>query len=1086
MRSDNLRLMTVAIACSVAQDVAAYEMLQQNYIDGFLTFFQERKTRRQQEGETATPSILEEMIHYAIREVPSRLPDCASLSDLLSPAKRIEITDRFLYENMGTMLTSLAKRERMRDSIRQLLHSLDTKRMYAVIESTKFEAVFAEFIDMFEKNCTSGFEFSGSFLGYVIHCFTDYFYTNRLRDIWQMLGSVDYLKREAETNMTAVTMLTPQRSDDLLVHDLFVNINRVNDLLFKHPGQTPGARGVCYDIFYMVILYLCENHLAIINSSLSGFQLKLIDERDRRETRNGLAENKGIANKIINARELIPVLFEHVRQGNWTLDNMLELRDEAFSLGKKDRDGRNCVWKDVEKNAETNRYFDMADSAHNYNAFNCIFKGVMSVYALATAFEERGMYLVDTYDMYPKMFENKSISRTIGYISDIQHAGLILKLQQEGDAHPESDGELLTFDLMVNEYAGSEHNNHAHIREYRYEAYTEGLLEATKLKQQGKLQTPFSRLQSVDDYLSALPRSFEEYVQILHHENRLPTNFAPAAIIQPEDVTGSKYNSLYCNRYFAENPELSSYYLYYVARKERRTSSLEWHLGTSLFTGVLLERIVFDEQHGQYIERHQCVYIPMIDRFLLCPLDVPAAPGRLLCKDIYELSEIVASAVYNGQRNAALTPIYDVIPSSLFSVFLHGDSHDESHYDYTVGNSIGFDSYLGISNYRAPETTARLKSIPVYREYRSSVERYSDWMGHISELQHSFIELLQLMWTYGLYLTRSSTVVAGGNKEQYGRQLILSLLKMEFTESNLQWFFDELNSVMDRMAICKVDMHWDKAATNTLDFEDVDLSILKVIYNEDTTSYEEDSFEYDMYLALRDYTTAPQRFVQLYNFLNSRLGYLRMLRDSYDLVFNIIVGHLSSLGCELNSRFKIEAVLNSSRDNAGSGGMFDQRYALIDTINTESILQYVSAIRQNNWRNFAVLTKDLLGYFQQCRSDLSSLVDYDVTGNADVRSGLQNYGGVFITLGGYSDMMVRDIIQEMRTRLRTDDAGFFLSKTSYFKGRSGQSEFYVHSTGRILEVRGSKVEPKSFDFSNEMDRKQYEHIILDGKKRNGW
>ena len=115
MRSDNLRLMTVAIACSVAQDVAAYEMLQQNYIDGFLTFFQERKTRRQQEGETATPSILEEMIHYAIREVPSRLPDCASLSDLLSPAKRIEITDRFLYENMGTMLTSLAKRERMRD-----------------------------------------------------------------------------------------------------------------------------------------------------------------------------------------------------------------------------------------------------------------------------------------------------------------------------------------------------------------------------------------------------------------------------------------------------------------------------------------------------------------------------------------------------------------------------------------------------------------------------------------------------------------------------------------------------------------------------------------------------------------------------------------------------------------------------------------------------------------------------------------------------------------------------------------------------------------------------------------------------------
>lgn len=1093
MRSDNIRLMTVAIAVSVPQDEVAFEMLQQDYITDFTNYYDQKRMMMLASGQKGIPTVLDEMINFAIRELPVRVPSCQSLSDLLTPVRKWEITTRFLTQTMSQMLTSLAKRDSVRAAIRAHLHIEDRYRTHSAIDSTKFDTVYTDFMRMFEESSAASYRFEGTFIGHVRNTFINYYYKGSRMDTWYTLNAVDFAKREMETSIGEVKVLSQYRTDDILIHELVINIAELNDLMFNHSGQTEDARGVCYDAFYMILVHLCREKVDKLNPDLDGFKLYFVDERDREKSRNGLSENKGIASKIKNARMLLPVVFDAVRQGRWNLDNIMELRDYCFTLGKKDRDGKNCVWWDVQAKAETSRYFDTTTMAHNYEAFDKILRGMLSVYALMKALEDRGHFLVDVYNNNPNLFEDKRLGRSIDYLSALSHSADILRLQEEGEAmaNPEAierKGPLYTFNQMVKAYSGSELNNHGDIRTNRYQAKSRGLLgDEIHIKQNGPFQTQFEKLSSISKYLSAIPRGYEEYALLLHEDSRLPVHYAPEAVLAPSDVVGGQYHSLYSNRFMTANPDLARYYLYDIAKNERELQPFEWHIGNSLFTSVNLVQNVQDDMGNWFLKSTYCLYVPMVDVFLLCPTtDGDAQVARFPCKDLRELQTIVVDSVYNGRYNAGFQMIYGEIPPYIFNNFIRNSSRYADARVDALEKSLAFDTFLGFENVNTSDTLSRLKTIDVYHEYAPSMAKYTEWLACLSRIQYSFIELLQCIMSYGLLLATSSMGGISGYMEGQGGILVRSLLTSEFTADNLNWFFNDLFAQVKQARLVKVDMRWGTVNTSPVEFTPVDLSVLDIIANTSKKKLVEGTFEYDMYSFLSEYTDCATRFVQLYNFLNTRLTFLRIMRDAYEMVFNVVMKKFVTFCCEINSRFNIEKELLNARDSAGVGGIMDIKYALIDTLSIEDILRSIDYIRQSNWQSFSVIGEGLLHYFKDCRDELYQLSSYDIASDGDFVSKFQEYGDAFSILGGVPDPLVVDLLQDMRARLRVDKAGFFMCRSTYFKGRSGNSEFYIHYTGRMLEVTGSQIEPKDFDFRQDIDRRHYEEIIREGKASSVW
>lgn len=1091
VRSDNLRLLTTAVACSVAHDDAAFVMLQQDYIDKFLLHYTEKMSTCKTASDKAMLNVLQEMIHFAIKQVPIEVPSCKSLTYLETPEKHMEIAERFLNQDAGAMLTELAKRDTIRTAIKQFLHLKDRKGMYSAIESSKGEMVFSDFLDMFRNSCASNFQYMGTFLEYVMHCFTNFFYKSRKRDIWRTLSSVDFAKREVETNIVNPKVVRVLRDDDVQVHDLFVSIYLLNRTLYTHTGHQDENKGIKYCAFYLILQYLCQKQTTRINESLSSFKLALIDEQDRKEARNSLAENKGIAGKISNSWELVPTLFDKICKGEWDIRSISEMRDRLFALGKKDKDGKNCIWKDVTLGGETSRYFDMPDAGTVTNFINheILVKGVFSIHNLMVALEERGMSLIDTYNIYPDMFKDELFHIHIDWLSGIKSAALQNKLREKAGNKQYTGGnhgELLVWSDAVDEHAGSAQNNRAHIRENRKSAQAYGLLSGGNSKHRSEFFTVYQQLRSIQGFLSAVPRSYDEYFSVISEDRMLKGGFAPKATLLPEYVVEGKYSSLYLNKFFAHNPDLAKYHLYGVAQGERSVYDMAWHIGTTMFTTLgIAQRYISDA--GDPVQMMWTgLYIPMRDTFLLIPREEIKA--RFKTCDIFELQNLVATNMYNGQCNVLVQTMYDFLPGTVFSYYFKNKDKSSNEMDEALTHSMGFDRYLGIENFNSADICSRLERIPVYPKYKVSVAKFVEWTADLSKIQHSYIKLLQLMLTFALYTTRSDKMVVDGAQSHYGQALLNSLLKYEFTTPVLEWFFNELELSRASGTINELDFRWGQPQTGTIKFIPSDLSVLDIIYAKPGQRYSTDSFTGKLYKALRDWHTPAERFVQLYNYIAITIAYLRIIRDTFDLLFTMGNEKMAIFGCDINDRFKIKETLESIRSTAGSGGMLDICYAMLDTIPSETEMQFVADVRLAVWQEFSTITKALTDYLDGCVSDVVAVTHYDgvESKSVNVRREFKQFGSLFIRNGMYTDVVVDDLLSDLRMRLKSDDAGFFLSGNSYFKGRSGQSDYYVHCTGRMLEVRGDRIEPKSFDFNKELDRKLYEEIIRDGKRKIAW
>lgn len=1094
VRDEALRPLVASVAISIPQDNAAFAMLHRDFISQFERYYAEKERQAWSKGERLSSSVLDELIIFAIMKLPEEEKVTSqSLASLKDERRRAEIIERFMKYDIPQLLTILARRDSVRESIRRFLHASDKRNTHSIINTTKLEPVFVNFFEMFQNSYAAAFAFDGKFISHVMHCFVDFYYPGHTKDIWRIINSVDFARREAEQNITGVSLLTPKRTDDLYIRHMAINIKEVNDRMFSHSGQSEDARGISYDIFYMIILHLCSGKIEKLNAALKPYEFKvqLIDERDRRKFRNGLPKNNGIANKISNAKMLIPALFDCIRSGEWNLENLTEIRDICFSLGKKDRDGKNCVWQDVQGKAETSRYFDRSETPKNYKAFDQILKGTLSVYSLMKALEERGMYIVDTYNRCPGLFEDRDLPRSVDFLSSLGYIDEMIALQREAESYTGSSlgqahGELMDFDGMVWKYVGSAENNQAEIRSNRYLAYSRGLLDNPRLKQSGSFQSEFEKLQSAADYLTAIPRGFEEYALSLLESRKLPAHYAPEAVLNTPDVEAGKYKCLYYNKFFAVDKDIASYYLYHVATGDIQINSFAWSIGNSLYPCLEYVGSLHPGDPGS-MDRFCCLYVSMVDTFLCCSTDDRTSDvSRLPCVSLEQLKSLTREQIYNGQRNALLQMAYRDIPRNMFNPFIKANSSLEDEREDALQQSLGFDSFLGIENYATLNVQKRLDRIELYPKYKTSVERYVQWMADISWIQNSFIDILQTMMTYSLFLARGSGGSATGYDESQGAILIDSLLKSEFKEDNLAWFFQSLDTAMSRTQLYKVDMRWGTIPSSMVEFTELDLRCLDILYGRMKNSYSKGTFMHTLLQSLRDYETPAQRFVQLYNYLNTKLSFIRVLRDAYDLVFNVVIGTFSTLGCELNSRFGIENVFDNARDASGQHDLLEFKYALLDSLSIDEVTRFVSLARQDNWMNFQVLCDDLLAYLKRCRQDISDLIDYDIVSSSPMQSKFMAWGSTFYMLPLYTEPFVQDAISDLKARLRTDDAGFIMCRGSYFKGCSGNSDYYLHVSGRMVAIGPDHSGPVSFNFKKEEDRRLYEEIVKDGKRRSGW
>lgn len=1093
MRDSILRLVCVT-ATAVAEDDVAFAMLQQTFVDGFKEYYREEAERvaRESDNKGEVPIVLRKLVVYCMLDLPTKVEDCSSLAVLSVPEKQQEIIKKFLTYSISDALAELAVRETITQAIRSLLHNKDTRNMHQAIESTRFDSMFTEFIQVFRANSAANYQFRGTFLEFVLHCFTHFYYPTFKRNIWETLRTSDSVKREAETGQISTREIKPIRNDDVYIHDMMLNINMANDLLFSHSGQSKEARGITYDIFYLLTLYLGKRYLSRLNAELQeegfNYRVDIVDEKDRKNIYDSSQRtNKGIASKIVNAKDLVPRLFDYVLSENWSVDTIGEIRDKAFSLGKRDREGKNSPWKDITLKGESSRYLDdlSGNAAKNYRSFDIIFKGVLGVHSLMSALQERGYDIISFYGKFSDVFYDKNIVRYIDYLSSLNFISDMRDLQNAAGLHLVPDepttkedapalhtgvnhGELLSFHEMVHEYAGSVQNQRANIRNNRYQAFTKGLLDAGKRKQSGNYQTDFDKLHSVSSFMTALPRSMMEYCEELLRYGRLPSQFAPAIHISVNDIVTEKYCNIYRNKFVQDHPDTAQYYLNGFATGERVLQDYSWNLKTAMFPGLSME-----QNFGAKIKVF-CMYIPMSDSYLFCSSG--DKPSRLQIVGYTELMHFRNTAFKNGQQLLSLKPAYNTIPDDVFSLLIEDPIKRKS----ALEKSLSFPNFMGIGNIELPSVQNALKKLPVYKHYAQYAMRYADCTASCSKLQISFINLIYCMLSYACYIAVGDKEGITKLDDSNARQLIESLLISEFKEENLLWFFENFIKIYSVKPLKQVNMKWGEVFSLSEPYTGMDLEVYNIINNPDSYLVSNDETVSQLAAILASVESIPQRFVLTYNYLNTKLEFLRGLRDAYELSFSVIISDLSTLACELNTKFRIEDFFSSAKTYSSRS---TTRCAFIDSIANQEILRIVDDTYQSCMFSFSVLVDGLVKHFSSCRKNICALVDYNVTGSKEAEARLQEFGGAFATAGYYTDSFIKVLLDPIRAKYRVDSAGFLMSGNSYFKTVSdnGMDQYYFHITGRILHICSGVYKPLSFNFTKSEDKQRYKELITKGR-----
>lgn len=590
--------------------------------------------------------ILSALIHYVALELSwavYRIP--TELTDKMLSAQYHVIVQRFRHASEDEMLTELASRRCVYEAVRNHLiksnNRNDARTRNMLYYSNRPEIVFNMFKEYFREHSATAFRFEGSFIDFVMNAYQNYFYANNKADIWRALSAEDFARREVDMDAHAVRYITQESAPaDMYVHYHLINIGEANVELFTHFGHGAGVNGVMYDAYYALLGHLCEQYAKQVNEKLEGFCIEYKDPYSRLE---GTGASKNIGAKISNAKQVLALMFDYIRSGNFNVQRLLDFRRECFRLGRSDTQSTNPVWisSGANNSGESVRYLDSPDGIQNYITFETVFKAVASAYNLMRALSERGRDLVVEYikgrpdpnpdgiqQPFSDWFINNNIYRYMDYLSSLDYLPLIRKLQAEsnqalveakaltGKVDPNAppdlgSGELLDFEGMINLYAGSVKNTNTHINANKRYDFTHGLLDRPKLKERDPLTTAFEQKRSVYSYMSAIPYSYKEVdlrrksdylaqrrksrVQPVYYLAEFPqvevdyrgpqdTNLRHTIYNDRSgytDYVSELYKRLDYNSILATNPDYARQHLESAANGE--TISLGWHIGTSEF-----------------------------------------------------------------------------------------------------------------------------------------------------------------------------------------------------------------------------------------------------------------------------------------------------------------------------------------------------------------------------------------------------------------------------------------------------------------------------------------------------------------------
>lgn len=1039
MRNDVYRLMTLAVACNLSCD-EAYEILQQSFIDRFTKAYDSIP-----DTSPDKPTVLDALISYTMQELPIITNRDTNIVYELR-AKRREIVDTFIKQDLPTMITRLARRNVILENIRSFLRSENKiNSMYAMLNSTRVDSVFVLFLEVFRENCAHAFQFDGSFIKFVMNCFQEYFYKGHNRDIWAMIREVDITKREVEQSIVVEKTLTVQRTDDLLVHDLLLNISLVNDLMFRHPGQSDDAYGIQYDIYYLILCELCKAEIKRINAELGEDLLVFVDPMDRRDGSIGLPYNKGIGSKISNAQAMIPYIFEYVRSGKLNTRNLADLRDKCFTLGKADNEGRNCIWEDVVDGGETSRYLDNPKSAWNYDCFDQVLKGVISVYTLMTEMEERGLPLVDHYDF--DLFQDKDVLRYMDYLSSIPCVPLIRQLQKEPVDYTRYSKDLLEFDGMVDTYAGSSVNRHANIRENRYYAITYGFLVKPKIKHSDLPTSQYDILTAVSRALEAVPHSYREYIRSKDEHGQQRYRNQQWVPLEAVDIVDGHYKELYYNAFFVNDMDKATYYL--LGTKEHPAAelmdSLSWNVGMCQY-----EAIEFAKSFG--------MYVPLERGFFFYGFDNKDDP---FVASMEEVKQVFTQSIVGG---VPTQPVYllccQLQPLGILRSFWN-----------SMKRSVGFPWEIGLSNIGQADVQGRLDKMPLYGQTRKYIQLYYQWLDENSRLEHSFIDMLKAMFTEAVYLSSGAHIVSVGREQevQYAKALLPGLMSGDFEHKSLSWILDKLHNVQVLETA-----NW---ANNNFEYRQMDRTLLAYLYGEvrpDATGKNQSKVYLDLLDAISGGSDPAEKFVLAYNHIYTKLVFLRYLRDSFTLIVDSTHNDASTLVCELNQQFNVTAFWTDYRQLPVDYGIY------VNTMGYEFVRSEIYHARYMCMSHFHSFIEELVKYVRECEDELAKLIAYNVVTQDNSSSRFEELGRAFKYLPYYTGIVELDTL---RRRATTDAAGFFLMQGSYFKGHNGENSYYIHRSGRMVTESQGKLQPVKI--SPETDEKLYRDILRRGLEALG-
>lgn len=1075
-------------------------------------------------------------LHWAVYRLPLEL-----VTRMLESSYHV-IVHRFIHEDQGDMLTELASRKCVYEAVRNHLIKSNTrtdpKIMSMLLHSNRPQIVFNMFKEYFREHSATAFHFEGSYIDFVMNAYQNYFYANHKADVWRALTSEDSAKRELELDQHNVRYIeqggTPA---DMYVHDHLINIREANVAVFSHSGHGQKVNGIMYDVYYLELCHLCEVYAKKVNENLEGFCIEFKDPYSRLE---GKGANKGIGAKISNAKQCLPMMFDYIRDGNFNISRLLDFRRECFRLGRGDTQSTNPLWVSMGANnsGESARYIDTEAGVENYATFESVFKAVASTYNLMRALEERGRDLVTEYikgrpDPAPDgtqlpfsdWFLKNSVVRYMDYLSSLDYLPLMRRLQAEseplrkpkrkeltGEVDPDApedlgSGELLDFEHMVYEYAGSSENYSTEIVAGQRYDFTHGLLNKPVLKGQGELSTSFKCKRSVYTYMTAIPYSFMEvdarrrsdYMEWLSKERvqhiyalrefpaieldyRGPADLNLKHTIYNRgdhiDYAAGTYKGIRYNSIFARNQDYAGQHVS-TAVDANAMENLDWHIASSPFPCLLM---LSGDRNGQQMSggaiqqrwyANPFMHVPLLNTCIATYTSV--APGEEVRRAYWQSIPLENESGWilegRGSRMPGSAPFTGDLHALSLAARLYPDQQNlyvqsdviRSRYPNArqrLDNSLGFALYIGIDNLGKSEIdTYALNDIEVYQDYTSQVALYRERLVELSWMQEDYVELLQLMFTFCWSLSLPE-MARNARDIQHARNLFNSLLTRVFKKADLDWFFTTLRSVYYDPDGRLLPRHmWPRKMVNYARDKSPDdrreeitprwaLTLRGSLGSlvDDVGLTPPTQFEcgpYDQFMAKAQNWTDVS---ERFILLHGFLYEKTLYVKLLRDAYTLTFGFLPENNNTLCC--ELNSVLKVLQVFDVNDTHWVQDVAVMTTMGDTSGDFVREQVARDN-QDFAVLLTALKDYYGECTENLRTLVNYDVAVDAELASKFEKWHDALVMIPPITSS---DILNQIRGQYVCDEHKYFYAGTDYFKADYGGDTLYLHHSGHFLKA----------------------------------